>query len=321
MADRLVHMPDQLLLPCAVIKRKSKCMNALLALLMPFISKIRPLFILIHKIPEPITDFYPCIGFMEILNLFRIHVAIGHTDTNLPQVLFFRHNKCITESLHQMDFLWLPDMLQFLISPLDLVHDHLSVFPMDHAIRTSLDLNLIVLIWYDITKRHLRFILQPHALLDHPVDPAAVLHGIRRSRMSVINIALPENKFHKIPHGNLYIHVGTSFLFSLSVFSVCIFCLYLYLYLLSAVICICYLCFLYLLPVFPVYFLCCRTPLSGFTYRAFLIVSHCMGGVKSRMQVMDGSLPIFIHLCCFYRFWMNLNLPFWDKFIHLHQLS
>ena len=248
-------------------------MNALLPLLMPFIGKVRPLFILIHKIPEPITDFYPCIGFMEILNLFRIHIAICHTDTDLPQVLFFRNNKCITERLHQMYFLWLPDMLQFLVGSLDLIYDHLSVFPVDHAIRTSLDLNLIVLIWYDITKRHLRFILQPHALLDHPVNPAAVLHGIRRSRMSVINIALPENKFHKIPHRNLNIHVGTSFLFSLSVFSACIFCLYLYLYLLSAVICIYYLYFLYLLPVFSVFATC----VFCICYLCFLSIFYVAG--------------------------------------------
>ena len=174
---------------------------------------------------------------------------------------------------------------------------------MDHTIRTSLDLNLIVLIWYDITKRHLRFILQPHALLDHPVDPAAVLHGIRRSPMSVINITFPENKFHKIPHRNLNIHVGTSFLFSLSVFSACIFCLLLSVFA-TCIFCICYLYFLYLLPVFSVYFLCCRTPLSGFTYRTFLIVSHCMGGVKSRMQVMDGGLP-FISCCHSYIFAEN----------------
>ena len=263
-------------------------MNALLPLLMPFIGKVRPLFILIHKIPEPITDFYPCIGFMEILNLFRIHVAIGHTDTDLPQVFFFCHNKCITERLHQMYFLWLPDMLQFLVGSLDFIYDHLSVFPMDHAIRTSFDLNLIVLIWYDITKRHLRFILQPHAFLDHSVDPAAVLHGIRRSRMSVINITFPENKFHKISHRNLNIHVGTSLLFSLSVFSVSIF------------IYICCLLLSVFFSMFPSYFPYCMDPPPGASSRILCMEPHIASFLLSPTAWKVSSI-----VC---RLWMTVCL-------------
>lgn len=53
--------------------------------------------------------------------------------------------------------------------------------------------------------------------------------------------------------------------------------------------------------MFPSYFPYCMDSPPGAppklsSHSIFLIVSHCMGGVKYRMQVMDDGLP-FISYC------------------------
>ena len=45
-------------------------------------------------------------------------------------------------------------------------------------------------------------IIRPHPLLNHPVDAASRLHGIRRGSPSIVNIAGAQNKLHKAPDRN-----------------------------------------------------------------------------------------------------------------------
>ena len=93
----------------------------------------------------------------------------------------------------------------------------------------------------------------------------------------------------------------------------------------------CFLCLCFLPVSFSIFAICynlyfypCFLPIFYTAWIHISDLSYCLP-LHGRCQVSYAGygwwLTYFIHLCLFHRFWMNLNLSFRDKFIHLHQLS
>ncbi len=224
--DRAVNPCGQIMLSPAVRKRKFQFPNRFLPQHPPCELKIRPLFIFRDQFRKPLFKCLKGEMLSEIFHLHRIQIAVGHLYINLLQIMLQRVDISITHRLCPMYSYRLLQQLRFHIHALDLIdHNPHSVPDCNpviivrkrssfsrpliiltrlnkNPVRPSLNHKLVVLFLDRDPERNLRMILRPHTLLNLPVDPAALLHRIRGrdSASPIVDIAFPQNKFHKIPN-------------------------------------------------------------------------------------------------------------------------
>ena len=82
MVNSSVYTGCQFFLPFAIRIREYYFLNRFLSLFSPLNLKLCPFFIPFYQILEPLFQFLKSIFFYKILQFFRIHITISHTDTD-----------------------------------------------------------------------------------------------------------------------------------------------------------------------------------------------------------------------------------------------
>ena len=271
MIERLIHIGDQLFLSGSVRERKFQFPDGALSLFLPVHLIIRPSLIGAHQLPKPLFQILKSVVSEKVLYFLSLHIAIGHADTDIRQVVLLYIDEGITLCLRQMhhDRLFHPADIH--VSPFDLIDDNcvtqtvrilflrqfhffryfclprcllsgfgrllggrtklphcygplnggypiiktdrhfpqdpLRQFSVNDAVRPAFHNNIVAFRMVSILQRHFGMIIRPHALLQHAVDPASLLHGIFGGGcFSVVYIAASQNKFYKIADGCDYFH-------------------------------------------------------------------------------------------------------------------
>ena len=210
-----VHVSGKLLLSFSVRIGKNERPDRIHADLLPFISEIRPLFVLLQQAEKPFLQLPYGILLRKIAKLLRLHIAVGHPNLHPLPVLPCRIHIGIALRLCQMHGHRLLHLLQIPVGSLDLIYGHgfrQRAVPMDHAVRASLHHQSIGGRFIHIAERHLRLIIRSHPPLDHPVDTPAFRHRIvGRCSSSVIDIPAAQNEFHQSAYRNPDLHPTASF--------------------------------------------------------------------------------------------------------------
>ena len=137
-------------------------------------------------------------------------MAVGHAHADLFHFVLTGIDISVAFRLRKMYGHGPFHFLQIMIGSLNLI-DRNPSFLRDNPVGTTLHHNPILIGIVNIAQRHLRLIGGPHPPLNHAVNPSSLLHGIlRRSRLSIVDIAGAENKFHQTPHRNPHFHISTS---------------------------------------------------------------------------------------------------------------
>ncbi len=120
----LIYISHKIFLPIPIGKRKLQLSDRFLSSLSPLELKFRPFPVLFHHVPKPILQLRKHIVIMEIFDLLRVNIAIGHTHPYAFQFIFFRIYIGITFCLGQMYTDCFFQFRQFLICSFYLIHRH-----------------------------------------------------------------------------------------------------------------------------------------------------------------------------------------------------
>ena len=206
MDNTSIYIGSQFLLPFSVRERKSKLPNGSSPLLLPFVSKISPFFILRQQGLKPFIQLRPLIGVHKIPQFLCFHIAVGHSHLHLRAVMFSGIHTCIAFSLGQMDIHWLLHFFQIPVSSLYFIYgNNISI---DNSIGPAFHHQIVSGCAPAVAHHHLRLIIRAHSSLYHAVDPPSLRHRvIRRRTLTVVYTAAAQDKFHQAAHGYSYFHV------------------------------------------------------------------------------------------------------------------
>ena len=232
--NRAVYVRRQFFLSFPVCIGKLQLFDGSLPQILPGELKIRPLFVFIGQPGEPLRQLRKRKCFPKIFQIPQkrrlcqfdcIQIAVGQLHGDLCKIMLQGIDIGITHRLRAMHAHGFIQRIQIHVDPLDLINRHMHVFlhrkmvevirkiklslPVARnldSVRPSLDgKRVISLAKFDL-KRHLRMVIRAFALLNALMDTAALPHGFRgrSSPVAVINVPLPQNKLHQIPHRDLY---------------------------------------------------------------------------------------------------------------------
>ena len=194
-------------LPLALAVRKGECQRPgrSISRLLPGNLEIRPFPIgLCQRLHPRFQHFHRKI-FTEIADLLRLQIHIGHLHPHLLPVLLYPVQIRIAFGLGQMQLIRLFHLVNVPVYPFDLIHRHRAVRFRHNPICPAFHDQIVSLSWKYPFQRNLCLIIAALATLYLPMDPSACQHRFLihpGAAMTVVNIALPQNKFHKVSHRN-----------------------------------------------------------------------------------------------------------------------